>query len=107
MAVISVAIWLYARDVALNAARQGLAAARDDGASPGDGASAAVAFADNTGGGYLTAVHAAVGVGGGQNRTVTVTVTGQAMSVLPFWHMSVSQSAQAPLEEFTTPSENN
>jgi Flp pilus assembly protein TadG len=104
MAVINVAIWLYARDIALNAARQGLATARDDGSSPGAGGPAAVAFAARTGGGYLTGVHASVSLSGGvQNRTVSVTVTGQALSVLPFWHQGVAQTAQAPLEEFTTP----
>lgn len=107
MAVITAAIWLYARDIALNAARQGLAAARDDGGSLYTGGPAAVAFAERTGGGYLTGVHAAVSVGGGRDPTVTVTVTGQALSVLPFWHQSVSASAQAPLEEFSLPSENN
>lgn len=59
MAVISVAIWLYAR---------------------------AVTFAARAGGGYLSAVHAAVSVSGGQNPTVTVTVTEQALPVFPFWH---------------------
>jgi len=105
MAALSAALWLYARDIALSAARQGLADARDAGASPASGGSAAVTFARRAGGAFLGGPSAVVTVTGSTTTggTVTIIVTGHALSLIPWWHPAVTQAAQAPLEVFSTP----
>jgi hypothetical protein len=39
--------------------------------------------------------------GSRKTTTATISVTGKSMSVIPGWHMTVSQSASVPVERVT------
>ncbi len=101
MTVVQASFWYLARQTALAAARQGVDAARAQNAPAGAGAGAAMAFAHSAGSGYL--LNPAVSDGGSTPRTIQITVTGQVVSLLPGVSWAVSQVAQAPVEQFTTP----
>jgi Flp pilus assembly protein TadG len=98
MVVIQASLWFLAREAAIAAARQGADAARALGASSDAGPAAAVAFARQAGRGYLDdpAARAFVSAGG----TVSVTVTGRVPSFVPWLAVGVSETVQAPAEEF-------
>ena len=98
MSVIQASFWFLARDAALAAARQGADAARAVGASLTAGQSTAIGFARQAGSGYLMSPWAAVQRSNA--ATVSVTVTGRVPSFLPGFTVRVSETVQAPLEEF-------
>ena len=54
-------------------------------------------FAD-AGGGVMTSTSVS---GSRTTTTATITVTGQSMSVIPGWHVTVTQSASVPVERLT------
>jgi hypothetical protein len=83
---------------ALAAARQGADAARALGASPADGPVAALAFARHSGSGYL--LDPAATMSGSTASTVSVTVTGHVPTFVPGLVVNVSETVQAPVEEF-------
>lgn len=99
--VVQVSLWSYARNLALAAAQEGVAAGRAHGAS----AHAARARAEQ-----FIATSAGDSLRGAAVRTqrmagmVEVEVTGQALSVLPgVPGLPVRQGAQGPLERVTAP----
>jgi hypothetical protein len=98
MVVIQASLWFLAREAAIAAARQGADAARALGAAGDAGPAAAVAFARRAGRGYLDdpAARSSVSADG----TVSVTVTGRVPSFVPGLVVGVSETAQAPAEEF-------
>ncbi len=98
MLVIQASFWFLAREAALAAARQGADAARVLGGSPEAGRAAALAFARHSGAGYL--LDPGVSMGGSTASTVAVTVTGRVPSFVPGLVVDVSETAQAPVEEF-------
>ena len=98
MVLIQASFWFLARDAALAAARQGADAARALGASRAAGPAAALAFARQAGRGYLDSP--AVSGSGSTATTVSITVTGRVPSFLPGLVVRVSESVQAPTEEF-------
>jgi Flp pilus assembly protein TadG len=102
MIVIQGSFWYLAREAALAAARQGADAARVLGASPAAGPAAAMAFARQSGQGYLIdpAVSTAVDKVGTTSATVSVTVRGHVPTFVPGLVVNVSETAQAPVEEF-------
>ncbi len=93
--VVQVALVYYARSTALAAATQGANAARAYNAPAGAGETRANNFLTATGGGLRG--HEVKVVSDGTR--VTVTVTGNAVSILPF-DFSVQQSATGPIERF-------
>jgi Flp pilus assembly protein TadG len=98
MVVIQASLWFLAREAALAAARQGADAARVLNAPSGAGAAAAEGFARQAGRGYLLDPKARV-----QRNTVgtvSVTVTGRTPSFVPGIAVGVSETVQAPVEEF-------
>jgi Flp pilus assembly protein TadG len=97
MVVIQASFWFLAKDAALAAARQGADAARVLGSSAPAGRAAALAFARQAGHGYLLDPWASTVDSGG---TVAVTVTGRAPSFIPGLPIDVSETVQAPVEEF-------
>jgi len=101
MAVIQVSFWYLGRQTALAAARQGVDAARVQGAPLGAGPGAAVAFARKAGSGYL--IEPSASDSGSTGQTIQIQVSGQVVSLIPGVHWSISQAAQAPVEQFTTP----
>jgi Flp pilus assembly protein TadG len=98
--VVQGSVWYLAREAALSAARHGADVARVRGAPAGAGTSAALQFARSAASGFLTSPKAS---SGGRQGTVTVTVTGGVPAIFPGLTLTVTQSAQAPIEKFTTP----
>ena len=98
MVIVQASFWFLAREAALAAARQGADAARVLGASTAAGPAAALAFARQSGSGYLD--NPAVSSAGSTATTVSVTVTGRAPTLVPGLVVRVSETVQAPVEEF-------
>jgi Flp pilus assembly protein TadG len=95
LGVIQFALWQHASHVAKTAAQEGLAAGRLENGS------------EATGQNEANAVLAQLGVLSGPHvvtrrtaDTTTVTVTGDAPSVLPFFHLPVRAVASGPTERF-------
>lgn len=100
--VVQAAMWFFARNIALTAAREGVAAARVYRSPEGAGAARARETLGRIAGDSLTAT--TVSTSGSSATEVRVTVTGQAPSMIPgIAGLSVSQSAGAPRERWTTP----
>ena len=98
LGVIQFALWQHAAHVARSAAQQGVAAGRVEGASEATGQSEADSVLAQLG--VLSDPHVAT------RRTAdetTVTVTGDAPSVLPFLHLPVRAVATGPTERFRPP----
>ncbi len=98
MAAIQTSFWFLARDAALAAARQGADAARALNAPRAAGPVAALAFARQAGQGYLDDPVATVT--GSTGSTVSITVSGRVPSFVPGLVVQVSETVQAPAEEF-------
>ena len=98
MVVIQAAFWFLARDTALAAARQGADAARALNAPRSAGPAAALAFVRAVGAGYLQDPRATAS--GSSGTTVSITVSGHVPSFVPGLVVNVSETAQAPAEEF-------
>jgi len=101
MMMIQASFWYLARQTALAAARQGVDAARAQNAPLSAGPRAAVAFAQSAGARYLLGPSATDL--GSTAQTVQIQVTGHVVSFIPGVHWQISQVAQAPVEQFTTP----
>lgn len=91
-------LWFHARAVALGAAQEGARVAAAENSSAGDGISAASSFVADAGSGVV--INPAV-TASRSTTTATVTVTGQAQSLIPFLNPSVVQSASFPTERIT------
>ena len=93
------AMWFQARSVAIGAAADGARAQSLEQAIDGDGQAAALEFVSQAGG---EDVLRGVEVSSSRSPTsVSVTVTGSSMSLVPGWDPSVEQSATVPLERVT------
>ncbi|MFJ9080092.1 TadE/TadG family type IV pilus assembly protein [Streptomyces sp. NPDC102278] len=100
--VVQAAMWFFARNIALTAAREGVAAARVYQSPEGAGAARARETLGRIAGDSLTGT--TVSTSGSSATEVRVTVTGHAPSMIPgLSGLSVSQSAGAPRERWTTP----
>ncbi|EFE72355.1 TadE/TadG family type IV pilus assembly protein (plasmid) [Streptomyces viridosporus] len=103
IAVIQASMWYYARQIALTAAREGVAAARAYQASPADGAARAREVLGRTAGDSLHSVSVTAGSTG---ERVRVQVTGTAQSMIPgIAGLTITQSASGPVERWTVPGE--
>ena len=98
MVIIQAAFWFLAREAALAAARQGADAARVLGAPRSAGPGAALAFAHRAGDGYLDDPVASAS--GSTGSSVAITVSGHAPSFVPGLVVQVSETVQAPVEQF-------
>lgn len=98
-ASIQVATWFMARSVALSAAQQGVTAQRVEGAPAGAGTSRAQQFLAGAGD-WLAG--ATITVNRNDANEVQVTVTGNALSIIPGVQIPVSQTAHGTKERFTT-----
>ncbi len=93
---VQAAMYYYAGTIALAAAQDGARAAAglDGQTDPGTGTRVATAVLADSDGSLedwsATTIRTV--------DSVTVTVTGVALSVVPGWHLSVTKSATAPLE---------
>ena len=97
MGVIQFALWQHASHVARTVAQQGVAAARVDGASAATGQDEAHTVLAQLGANELRNAHITTTRDG---NTTTVVVTGEASSVLPFFHLPVRAVATGPTERF-------
>ena len=97
--IIQTGLWIHAREVALHAAAEGSAAASAESATDEAGYAAATA--------YVAQVGALSGTTVDVDRSttvVTVTVTGQAPSVIPGLPLPlVTQSSSSAIEAWSTP----
>ncbi|GAA2910541.1 hypothetical protein Acy02nite_89490 [Actinoplanes cyaneus] len=94
---LQVAMYSYARSIALTAAQEGLTAARAYNSSAAAGSARAQDFIARAGGDSLTGTRVAA------TRSATqasVTVTGRSPSLLPGLRLTVSQTAVGPVERF-------
>lgn len=95
------AVYYHGRTVAMASAQQGARDAAAKGATDGEGQEAALAFARRVGGdGVLGSPTVTVDR---SEDSVTVTVTGTTLSVIPGWDPEVVQSSTRPLEDYTAP----
>ena len=97
---VQAAVWYHARTIAYAAAQVGATAAAAENASAGDGIAAATRFAQAKGGDMLTGTTVN---GRRMGTTVTVSVSGAALSVIPGMRFRVDQSVSAPVERITGP----
>lgn len=102
-AVIQGGLYYHGKNVALAAAQEGVRVARAETGNAGQGGATARAFVQAAGGADVL-----TGVGVNSRRSATqasVTVTGRALSVLPgVPGFSVKQTAEGPVERFTSSS---
>lgn len=97
--VIQLALHFYARNVAAGAASEGVVAGSVLAGSSGVALRAADDFVAAAGSGMLTDTHVTVAR---STTTITVTVTGQAMNLLPGIHLpAISQTVSGPVERTT------
>lgn len=95
------ALFHHARAVAIAAAHEGAHAAASETGRDVDGVTAATAFIADAGGtDVLTAPRATATRSA---TTVSVTVRGRSLSVIPGWSPTVTQSASLPVERLTAP----
>ena len=95
------ALYYHARTVAIAAAQEGARAAGAETGTRSDGVEAANGFVAEAGGDDVL-----VGANSTADRTattVTVTVSGHSLSVIPGWTPKVVQSASLPTERLTSP----
>lgn len=95
------ALVYHARTVAIAAAQEGARATGVENGKTSDGVNAAYAFISDAGGDDVlsstsTTAHRTA-------TTVTVTVTGHSLSVIPGWSPVLTQSASLPVERLTAP----
>jgi Flp pilus assembly protein TadG len=99
--VVQAVMWAYAREVAQTAAREGVVAARTYGSNASTGVARATEVAGRLGGSALR--YPSASPKGSSATRITITVTGQAQSLIPgVSGFSVSQSASAPVEKWNT-----
>ena len=93
------ALYYHAREVALAAAQEGAREAGSENGTRESGVATANGFLQAAGG---SDVMTSTSVSGSRTTTTaTITVTGKSMSVVPGWHVTVSQSASVPVERLT------
>jgi Flp pilus assembly protein TadG len=94
------ALFFHARTTAIAAAQEGARAAATEHGRTADGTAAAAAFIKEAGGDVLTDTTATVSR---TATTATVTITGFSLSVIPGWHVKITQSATVPVEHLSAP----
>ncbi|MGP3777059.1 TadE family protein (plasmid) [Streptomyces sp. SDT5-1] len=92
-------LWAYARNIAYTAARSGVAAGRIYEASPADGAARARTALKDLAGNMLTDTQ--VSTAGSGPDTMRVHVSGQALTMLPGFHLTVRATMTGPIEHWT------
>lgn len=97
-AMVQGGLWFHARAVALGAAQEGARVAAAENSTAGAGIAAASSFVIDAGHGVV--LNPAV-AGSRTVSTATVSVTGQAQSLIPLLNPSVVQSASYPVERIS------
>jgi len=95
------ALFYHARTTAIAAAQEGARAAGTEHGRTSDGTAAANAFINEAGGdGVLQHASTTASL---TATTATVTVTGFSLSVIPGWHVRITQTATEPVERLSDP----
>ncbi|MFG2775265.1 TadE/TadG family type IV pilus assembly protein [Streptomyces sp. NPDC048350] len=97
---IQVGLYFHARKVAQSAARQGVEAGRQFGASEGDGVAQAQSFLNRFGNSVRGA---SVSSAGSTTEEIRITVRGSVATLVPGLTLDVVQHADAPVERWTNP----
>lgn len=93
------ALYYHACEVALAAAQEGAREAGSETGTRDSGVATANTFFQDAGG---ADVMTSTSVSGSRTaNSATVTVTGKSLSVIPGWHVTVTQSASVPVERLT------
>jgi Flp pilus assembly protein TadG len=95
--IVQAALYFMAHNLALAAAQQGADVAREYNSTDGAGAAAALSLIRQDGSGMLETERA---VATRTGTTVTVTVSGQAWSLVPGLPVTVIETVQEPIERF-------
>jgi Flp pilus assembly protein TadG len=98
MVIAQSALYYTAHNLALAAAQQGADVARAYNSTDGAGSAAALSLIRQDGSGMLASVDQPVVTRTG--TTVTVTVSGQAWSLVPGLPVTVNETVQEPIEQF-------
>ncbi len=99
MLTMNTALWFHARTLAMAAAQEGLRAGRAHGSSLSAGQATAERFIRQVGGSFLTRPKVSVAR---DADTLEVSVSGQAINLIPLLTLTVTQVARAPVEKWTT-----
>jgi Flp pilus assembly protein TadG len=97
---IQVGLYFHARKVAQSAARQGVDAGRQFGATQGDGAAQAQQYLAKFGNSVRGAQ---VSTAGSSAQQIRITVSGEVATLVPGLSLHVTQHADAPIERWTNP----
>ncbi|WP_131104401.1 TadE/TadG family type IV pilus assembly protein [Ornithinimicrobium sufpigmenti] len=97
-AMVQGGLWFHARAVALGAAQEGARVAAAENSTAGAGIAAATSFVADAGPGVVLDPAVA---GSRSTTTATISVTGQAQSLIPFLNPAVVQSASFPVERIS------
>ena len=98
--IIQGGIWFYARSAALNAAEEGLQAARAENGSTAAAVAASTSFLQRAGSGAVLNPSTQVNAG---PATITVTVSGESTAIVDFLPLPrFSQTVTGAAERFTT-----
>ncbi|WP_353952490.1 TadE family protein [Knoellia sp. S7-12] len=92
------ALHYHARTIAMAAAQEGARAAGAEDGTTSAGVAAATSYVTDTGGDSLTRPTV---TGTRTATTASVTVRGVALSVIPGWQPTITQSATVPVERIT------
>jgi Flp pilus assembly protein TadG len=95
--IVQAALYFMAHNLALAAAQQGADVAREYNSTDGAGSAAALSLIRQDGSGMLETERA---VATRTGTTVTVTVSGQAWSLVPGLPVTVTETVQEPIERF-------
>ncbi|MET9734565.1 TadE/TadG family type IV pilus assembly protein [Streptomyces sp. NPDC006458] len=98
--IIQTGFYFHAKSVAQSAARQGVEAGRQYGASEGDGVAQARTYLDRFGG---SVQGASVSSDGSTAEMVRITVRGHVATLVPGLTLDVAEHADAPVERVTAP----
>lgn len=102
MLIVQFGLMFHARNVAEQAAQEGAAAARRFDGSAAAGNQQARQFLASLGPSTLRNQHVAVTRGPDQ---ATATITGTVISLVPFVHLHVSETAAGPVERYVPPTD--
>jgi hypothetical protein len=91
--VVQISLWFYGRSVATTAARHGLDAARVENGTSGEGAATIDQFLGQVGGFQVDSVDVQRG-----EAEASVTVEGNAVSVVPFLDVPITVTIDGPVE---------
>lgn len=97
---IQVGLYYHARKVAQSAARQGVDAGRQFGATQGDGSAQAQQYLSKFGNSVRGAQ---VSTAGSSAQQIRITVSGEVATLVPGLSLHVTQHADAPIERWTNP----